>query len=207
MARFPFTVEDGYRLIFPPNTSGGSSAQSRLSNHPFITFLSAQRRFFLLLLTLFASLFAFFALFPHNSSSSQSYTSTLPPLDTPARRLLYGPQPGGVCSFEPPTYGLSSRERQLLARGRPKGSTDHLGYRGVQGEGDGKVVHPLLGLLKDGEDEFEAMVSRRSETREQAVREYKRRHGRKPPRGFGEWWDYVSRSCTHVDLSASTSTS
>ena len=50
----------------------------------------------------------------------------------------------------------------------------------------------MLGLLREGESQFEEMVGRRSETREQAVREYRRRYGRKPPRGWDKWWDYVS---------------
>ena len=33
------------------------------------------------------------------------------------------------------------------------------------------------------------MLERQSKTHEDAVKEYKRRYGRKPPKGFDHWWD------------------
>ncbi|KAF7980094.1 hypothetical protein HWV62_39906 [Athelia sp. TMB] len=50
--------------------------------------------------------------------------------------------------------------------------------------------HPLFALIEAGHAEWAAKVGRQSRTFKEAVKEYRRRHGRAPPRGFDEWWDY-----------------
>jgi Ni/Co efflux regulator RcnB len=49
------------------------------------------------------------------------------------------------------------------------------------------VRHPILDLINNATKTWEDKLARQSKTLEEAVREYKRRHGRKPPRGFDDW--------------------
>ncbi|ODO05163.1 hypothetical protein L198_01851 [Cryptococcus wingfieldii CBS 7118] len=53
--------------------------------------------------------------------------------------------------------------------------------------------HPIPLLLDLGEKRWEELLSRQSRTLEEAVREYMRRYGRRPPRGFDKWWDFAMR--------------
>ncbi|KAF7980093.1 hypothetical protein HWV62_39904 [Athelia sp. TMB] len=50
--------------------------------------------------------------------------------------------------------------------------------------------HPLFALIEAGHAEWAAKVGRQSRTFSEAVKEYRRRHGRAPPIGFDAWWDY-----------------
>lgn len=47
--------------------------------------------------------------------------------------------------------------------------------------------HPLFELIERGETKWQAKQKRQSKTLEEAVREYKRRHKRLPPKGFDHW--------------------
>ena len=49
--------------------------------------------------------------------------------------------------------------------------------------------HPIENLIAANRLRFSAMLARQSQTLEQAVVEYKRRYGRKPPLGFDEWFE------------------
>ncbi|OWZ65552.1 beta-1,2-xylosyltransferase 1 [Cryptococcus neoformans] len=53
------------------------------------------------------------------------------------------------------------------------------------------LTHPILGLLRDGEAKWNSMLARQSQTLEQAVDVYIDRWGRKPPKGFDEWWHFA----------------
>ncbi|KZT57497.1 glycosyltransferase family 90 protein [Calocera cornea HHB12733] len=53
--------------------------------------------------------------------------------------------------------------------------------------------HPIYDLVQRAEEEWAEKLRRASKTLEQAVAEYRRRYGRKPPRGFDKWWAYVER--------------
>ncbi|KZO99326.1 glycosyltransferase family 90 protein [Calocera viscosa TUFC12733] len=53
--------------------------------------------------------------------------------------------------------------------------------------------HPIYELVERAEREWEEKNARASKTLPQAVREYQRRYGRWPPRGFDKWWAYVER--------------
>ncbi|KZT56709.1 glycosyltransferase family 90 protein [Calocera cornea HHB12733] len=53
--------------------------------------------------------------------------------------------------------------------------------------------HPIYELVERAQREWEEKNARASKTLEQAVREYQRRYGRWPPRGFDKWWAYVER--------------
>lgn len=49
------------------------------------------------------------------------------------------------------------------------------------------VRHPINDLIANATKQWEDKLARQSKTLEEAVREYKRRHGRKPPKGFDDW--------------------
>ncbi|KZT00713.1 glycosyltransferase family 90 protein [Laetiporus sulphureus 93-53] len=51
--------------------------------------------------------------------------------------------------------------------------------------------HPIPKLMAEAETKFRQLVSSQSKTLEEAVKEYQRRYGRKPPRGFDEWWRFA----------------
>ncbi|WVW84823.1 hypothetical protein I302_106858 [Kwoniella bestiolae CBS 10118] len=51
--------------------------------------------------------------------------------------------------------------------------------------------HPIPQLLSLGEKRWEELLSRQSRTLEEAVKEYTRRYGRKPPKGFDKWWEFA----------------
>jgi hypothetical protein len=47
--------------------------------------------------------------------------------------------------------------------------------------------HPILELIQRAESEWQSKLDRASKTLDEAVAEYKRRYGRKPPLGFDDW--------------------
>lgn len=51
--------------------------------------------------------------------------------------------------------------------------------------------HPIPLLLALGEKRWEELLSRQSRTLEEAVTEYQRRYGRRPPKGFDIWWEFA----------------
>ncbi|RDX45857.1 capsular associated protein [Lentinus brumalis] len=51
--------------------------------------------------------------------------------------------------------------------------------------------HPIPKLMADAEASYRQLLSRQSQTLEEAVREYERRYRRKPPRGFDDWWRFA----------------
>ncbi|KDQ51342.1 glycosyltransferase family 90 protein [Jaapia argillacea MUCL 33604] len=54
--------------------------------------------------------------------------------------------------------------------------------------------HPIFELIQKGQEAWEAKLRRASTTLEGAVKEYRRRYGRYPPKGFDAWWEYVERN-------------
>lgn len=52
-----------------------------------------------------------------------------------------------------------------------------------------KGRHPIHLLIEDAERKWKEKVARQSRTLSEAVREYKRRHRRNPPKGFDDWCD------------------
>lgn len=50
--------------------------------------------------------------------------------------------------------------------------------------------HPIEHLMRVNKDRWQGLLRRQSKTLEDAVREYRRRYGRLPPRGFDRWWAY-----------------
>ena len=48
-------------------------------------------------------------------------------------------------------------------------------------------AHPIFELISRAEEEWEAKLRGASKTLQEAVREYKRRYKRAPPKGFDHW--------------------
>lgn len=55
------------------------------------------------------------------------------------------------------------------------------------------IVHPIPKLMADAQARYKKLLRRQSVTLLQAVREYKRRYGRDPPRGFDEWYAFAKQ--------------
>ncbi|KAK4705426.1 hypothetical protein P7C70_g776, partial [Phenoliferia sp. Uapishka_3] len=55
-------------------------------------------------------------------------------------------------------------------------------------------IHPIAFLVKEAEEKWEGILERQSQTLFQAVVEYQRRYGRKPPLGFDAWWRYAMQN-------------
>jgi hypothetical protein len=51
--------------------------------------------------------------------------------------------------------------------------------------------HPIPQLMDDAERRFRAVLSRQSRSLRASVKEYRRRYGRNPPKGFDEWWRFA----------------
>ncbi|GAA5854421.1 hypothetical protein JCM8547_001815 [Rhodosporidiobolus lusitaniae] len=54
--------------------------------------------------------------------------------------------------------------------------------------------HPIYDLMQNATKQWEAKLERQSKTLEQAVREYKRRQGRRPPKGFDDWFRFAQEN-------------
>ncbi|BGP16467.1 hypothetical protein JCM10213_007927 [Rhodosporidiobolus nylandii] len=52
-------------------------------------------------------------------------------------------------------------------------------------------LHPIAHLISRAEEAWDDLLRKQSQTLEQAVEEYKRRYGMKPPAGFDAWWRYA----------------
>ncbi|BGP48291.1 hypothetical protein JCM10450v2_004163 [Rhodotorula kratochvilovae] len=57
-----------------------------------------------------------------------------------------------------------------------------------------KGRHPIHLLIEDAERKWKEKVARQSKTLSEAVREYKRRHRRNPPKGFDDWWRFCEEN-------------
>ncbi|KAJ9115819.1 hypothetical protein QFC22_004960 [Naganishia vaughanmartiniae] len=54
--------------------------------------------------------------------------------------------------------------------------------------------HPIYDLLKRSQKAWKDKSARQSTTLRQAVKEYRRRYQRSPPKGFDLWWNYVQEN-------------
>ncbi|KAF8634774.1 hypothetical protein AX15_000731 [Amanita polypyramis BW_CC] len=52
--------------------------------------------------------------------------------------------------------------------------------------------HPIYELMERAEEEWNNKLKQASKTLEEAVKEYRRRYRRYPPKGFDLWWKYVT---------------
>ena len=56
------------------------------------------------------------------------------------------------------------------------------------------IVHPIPKLMADAQTKFKKMITGQSKTLADAVREYKWRYGRNPPKGFDEWFEFAKEN-------------
>ncbi|XP_006455077.1 hypothetical protein AGABI2DRAFT_226352 [Agaricus bisporus var. bisporus H97] len=54
--------------------------------------------------------------------------------------------------------------------------------------------HPIPRLMDTAEDKFRAKLKKQSKTLSEAVREYRRRYKRHPPKGFDRWWQFAQEN-------------
>ncbi|TRM65688.1 glycosyltransferase family 90 protein [Schizophyllum amplum] len=59
---------------------------------------------------------------------------------------------------------------------------------------DPSGAHPIYELMARAEKQWMKKQAKASRTLEQAVKEYRRRYKRNPPKGFDIWWDFVSKN-------------
>jgi hypothetical protein len=53
------------------------------------------------------------------------------------------------------------------------------------------IHHPIPKLMADAREKYDNLLRKQSKTLDQAVAEYKKRYGRKPPKGFDEWYKFA----------------
>jgi hypothetical protein len=56
------------------------------------------------------------------------------------------------------------------------------------------VEHPIPRLMLAAHRKHKGMIGSQSKTLREAVKEYERRYGRQPPRGFDEWFEFVKEN-------------
>lgn len=86
-------------------------------------------------------------------------------------------------------YGYQSRSQRLQ-----KWSANVI--NGLTGSNAGRhepqeVQHPIPKLMHEAQASFRALIMRQSKTLPAAVREYKARYKRDPPKGFDEWFAFA----------------
>ena len=56
---------------------------------------------------------------------------------------------------------------------------------------DQSTTHPITQLIEEAQTAWNSKLSRQSKTLEQAVANYVARYGRRPPRGFDQWFAWA----------------
>ncbi|KAL1749096.1 glycosyltransferase family 90 protein [Schizophyllum fasciatum] len=93
---------------------------------------------------------------------------------------------GHVASTEPRPAGLRERAR---AAGASTHQYQQNGLLAVNPLG----AHPIYELMARADAQWRRKHARASRTLAQAVREYRRRYRRDPPRGFDLWWEFAQK--------------
>lgn len=87
---------------------------------------------------------------------------------------------------DPTTDSTSTKgSKEFESRSKPTGEHRFLANGLVEVNVDGR--HPIFDLMDRGEAQWDAKLQRQSKTLDEAVKEYKRRHKRAPPKGFDHW--------------------
>jgi hypothetical protein len=56
------------------------------------------------------------------------------------------------------------------------------------------IIHPIPKLMAEAQGKFVKMITGQSKTLADAVKEYKRRYRRNPPKGFDEWFEFAKEN-------------
>lgn len=82
--------------------------------------------------------------------------------------------------------GLYAARRRTPVDARSVFKTEHPGQQAI--------AHPIPSLMAEAEDKFRGTLAKQSKTLSAAVKEYKRRYGRDPPKGFDGWWEFAVKN-------------
>ncbi|KZP10784.1 glycosyltransferase family 90 protein [Athelia psychrophila] len=115
---------------------------------------------------------------PFSSSFSSPTLKVVTVVVEQPHTLLHGPEPTSTKGGGEPG-NKATGEHVFLANGP------------MEVYPDGR--HPMFDLMDRGAAQWDAKLARQSTTLEEAVREYKRRHGRAPPKGFDHWWYWCEK--------------
>ncbi|KAJ3855117.1 glycosyl transferase family 90-domain-containing protein [Lentinula lateritia] len=111
-------------------------------------------------------------------------------------------QPPKKSRTEMPRLALGSDGRKKDAKGYQKVSWEdhraalkkHKFYPNGLLEVNPNGQHPIFDLIEQSEAAWKAKLKNASRSLHEAVIEYERRYGRKPPLGFDKWWQYVEEN-------------
>ncbi|KAK4054576.1 Protein O-glucosyltransferase 2 [Microbotryomycetes sp. JL201] len=91
--------------------------------------------------------------------------------------LLHFQRKGGFLYYP----GHATKERE-----KPNGVIEEVEYVPEQ-------PHPIHLLIDKAKRDWDKKLKRQSTSLADAVDEYERRYGRRPPKGFAEWWDFAQQ--------------
>lgn len=60
------------------------------------------------------------------------------------------------------------------------------------------ATHPIEILIEQGQQRWKNLLANQSKSLSHAVGEYTRRYGRKPPKGFDQWWHFCKRNKVQI---------
>jgi hypothetical protein len=60
------------------------------------------------------------------------------------------------------------------------------------------IIHPIPKLMGAAQTKFKTMITGQSKTLPEAVKKYKRRYGRNPPKGFDEWFKFAQENGVRI---------
>ncbi|KAL1682640.1 glycosyltransferase family 90 protein [Schizophyllum commune] len=87
----------------------------------------------------------------------------------------------------------SQKPRLADARGGLAATGQHKYHQNGLLEVNTKGPHPIYELMDRAEAQWKKKVAKASRTLEEAVREYRRRYRRNPPKDFDVWWKFVQQ--------------
>jgi hypothetical protein len=67
-------------------------------------------------------------------------------------------------------------------------------FTGTRTQTKERIVHPIPKLMAGAQRKFKKMITGQSKTLADAIREYKWRYGRNPPKGFDEWFEFAKEN-------------
>jgi hypothetical protein len=111
------------------------------------------------------------------------------------------PLPFKSSSWKPMSFGpgrsrvytaTDSTHAPLPPEASFRGSWAHEVEDGLLKVNMGSKIHPVYQLISDARRAWDDKLARQSRSLKEAVEEYRSRYGRRPPRGFDRWWNYVT---------------